>query len=471
MYNWSFDKSLPISAYEQLADYFKTLIMNGSLLYGQELLSQRDYCAIFNISRPTLSKAFEMLEHEKLIKIEPKKKAIVRLADEIPDYPSVDWSNYTMKAQYAELNKKYKNSNFMRGSHNIINLYECYFGEDFNPHAPVKKAMEHMIKHMPPYHHTNLDVRGTLSLRQSICSHLALSGIHSDPSCVLVCNTLQNAYNIIFSALLNKNMSCYMEEDSIFISGSNNQNIALPMDDEGILIKPLIERLKAKRRGFLLVDTQYNMPGGITYSKQRRADIMNVSREWKLPIVESEVVKDCWHETPPIPSMKSLDTHQNIIYIFSLARPFMPLLTSAIIAPEPLMPVFMDIKLQYDEYTDIITQSLLERMLSCGFYADYMDEIRPLIVEKCNQTDRLLHKYFDGIASWKVPKSGVNFRIDFDFDISKIFPILEKMGIMLYSPEIFSSKKNFIWFCYTGVEFEKLDYALGKISSCIRNII
>jgi GntR family transcriptional regulator of abcA and norABC len=359
MYNWLFDSTSPLPIYKQLADYFFSLIENGTLIHDQQLLSQRDYCKIFNVSRPTINKTFEILEQKKLIILEPKKKARVCLKPNMSN-PSVDWEEYIKRSRYIEQFPIYRNLTQKRGSYDIINLHECCFGKEFYPFRPIKKAMELLVNDLPQhYHHSNLDIRGILPLRQAICNYLMKEGIHVEPSQILVCNSLRNAFIIIFEAIGGYHTTCYLEEESMFMTDKNIMGfnyVPLPMDLEGIVTKRLIEHLKMKRKAFLMVDTYYNMPQGITYSNTRRMELAKLSAEWQLPIIETEFVKDCWHETPPEHSIKSMDRHQNVIYIFSLARPLMSILMQAIIAPKSIMPVLMDIKQQKDGFTDITSQ-------------------------------------------------------------------------------------------------------------------
>lgn len=347
-----FDKTSTKPMYEQVAEYFKGLISNGTLIHGSTLLSQRDYCDFFGVSRSTIDKAFSTLTHEGLITLQPKKRAIVRLDQHEQTISSIDWEQYTKRAGYHELDDSLKNVSYVRGDHNFINLHECYFGQEFDPYKPIKEAMTLAAKHaLPRQHHTDLDVRGKMSLRLTVCKHLLNEGIHVDPSQVIICNTLGNT----------------------------------------------------------------------------------------------------------------------IIYVFSLARPFMGIVMNAIIAPKALIPVLMEIKLYTDDFMDIITQSVLESLLSNNIYTTYMDSIRPLMIEKRDATDDLLKKYLGGIATWKKPEYGVNFRLNFDFDVTHLHQQLKKEGYVLYPPEIFCSRKNFIWFCFTGVGLDVLENFFKRIAAIIKN--
>jgi len=471
--DWHLDTNSGKTVYEQIADYFKTLIRDGRLTQGAVLPSQRDMCSIFDVSRPTISKALEVLEHERLIRLEDRKKPIVRVDSLNPDHMPIDWECYTRTAQHVETSEAYKFINYVRSDINITNLFESYFGHDFFPYKPMEQAVNSAKINMETMdHHSNFDIRGILSLRQTICNYLTKENIYSSPSQIVVFDNIQTAYIAIFRAMCNQNINCYLEEESLFlldrILPSCVNFLPIQTDNYGVIPKDLSSKIYKKRKGMLILDTHYSMPSCASYPLHRKKEILNLSSEYQLPIVECESIKDCWHETKPVPSLKSLDNFQNVIYIFSLTRPFMLAPMAAVVAPEALVSALLNVKLKNRVYTDIFSQMVMEKLLAENIYTDYMNSIRPLLIERRDQVDLLLHNHFDGIAQWEKPAHGVNYRLNFDFSVSEIFNSLRKEGLLLFPSEFFGSRKHFIWFCYTGVSLEKLDYAFSRIVYYIR---
>jgi GntR family transcriptional regulator of abcA and norABC len=111
---------------------------------------------------------------------------------------------------------------------------------------------------------------------------------------------------------------------------------------------------------------------------------------------------------------------------------------------------------------------IMEKLLSENIYSDYMDSVRESIIERCDEVDVLLHKYFDDLASWTKPTYGVTYRLNFNKSVIECINTLRKEGLLLFPPSFFGSGKNFIWFCYTGVSVEKLEHALSRISFHMR---
>lgn len=471
--DWKADTNSSKPVYEQIADYFKNMIREGRLTQGSLLPSQRDLCSLLNVSRPTISKALETLEYDRFIRLESRKKAVVRIDSGSIEHTPIDWDQYTRTAQHVETSEAYKFIHYIRSDINITNLFESYFGHDFYPYEPIGKAVDSAKRNIETIdHHSNFDIRGILSLRQAICNHLTKENIYSSPSQIVVFDNIQTAHIAIFRAMCNQNINCYLEEESVFfldrILPSCVNFAPIQTDSYGVIPSDLINKVHKRRRGMLILDTHFSMPSCSSYPLHRKKEILNISSDLQLPIVECESIKDCWHEAKPVPSFKSLDNFQNVIYIFSLARPFMLAPMAAVVAPEALVSALLNVKLKNRVYTDVFSQIIMEKLLSENIYSDYMDSIRPLLIERCNQVDQLLHKHFDGIAHWEKPSYGVNFRLNFDFHISELFNLLRKEGLLLFPPEFFGSKKNFIWFCSTGVSLEKLDYAFSRIVYLLR---
>lgn len=467
--DWSEKSDPSLPKYEQIADYFKKQICEGSLVHGDKLLSQRDLCNKFAVSRPTISKALEILEREGVITIESKRKAIVSIGSPNTTQKIIDWNKYTKVSFHQENVGVYRKHNFSRSNPSYINLFETYFGHDFSPLTPVMKAMWHVqndTRHLDRY--SNFDIRGTLSLRQAVCNYLMEDGIEVPPSQVIICHSLQNAYYTIFNSLCNQNINCYVEQDSLFLIDRMlpvcMKFVPLAVDNKGISVEALTKHLKNRRKSLLIVDPEFSMPSGVTHSLARRRQLLKIASSWQVPIIESVAVKDCWHTQKPEKTFKALDMTQNVIHIFSLARPFMFAPISAIIAPEAIIPSLIDVKLRNDVYTDVVVQAIFERLLTENIYRDYMDSIRPDIIKACDETEKMVSKYFTGLASWQKPSYGVSFRLQFDYPIMDCFNDLDKEGILIYPPNVFHSSNQFIWFCYTGVSQDKLDHALSRVA-------
>lgn len=467
--NWtpSNDSEQPI--YEQLADFIKELIKNGTLYDGYKLPSQRTLCEKLNLSRPTISKAFELLEYDHLVKVEGKKRAVISVQAPDEVYEPVDWETYSKQQYHTDNSLVYKDFNILRSESSVVNLFECYFGHDFKPYEPIKEAFQLLNDDFTKLdHRTCFDIRGLLSLRQAICAHLAKDGIHVTPSQVLVCTSLENAYMTVFSTMVSLSSMCYIEEESIFHADSYMNYIKIPLDNEGIKARELKKRINPNRSGVLFLDTDFAMPTGIVHSHNRKKEILQVAYESRLPIIECPAVRDCWHKKPSSPTLKAMDKQGNVIYIFSLARPFVNPLLTALIAPEPIIPSLINSKLIRDEYTDILSQLMMEKLLTEGIYERYMENARPLISQRCSETDKLLHKYFEGIAVWNKPDRGICLRLEFNFDISRAVKDILADGILVYPPELFGSKSNFIWFNYIGLDMDLLDKALANIAFRIK---
>ena len=440
--DWCIDKYSDCPVYEQIADYFRNIIKEGRFIHGDVLPSQRDLCEFFHVSRPTISKALEILEYDKLIKIELRKKAIVQFSQDNVDHSPINWEEYIRIASHIETGEIYKFINYIRSDVNITNLFESYFGHDFEPHKPMEKAIESARKNISSIdHHSNFDIRGILPLRQTICNHLAKEEIYASPSQVVVFDNIQTAYYSIFQVICGNSVNCYVEEESVFLLDKMLPTcvnfVPVQTDSYGIVPDALLKKLRTKRKGVMLIEPHFSMPACATYPLHRKKELLNIASEWNLPIVECETIRDCWHREKPVVSLKALDVYQNVIHIFSLARPFMIAPMAAIIAPESLVSVLLNVKLKKSVYSDIFSQMIMEKLLSENIYSDYMDDVRESIIERCDAVDVLLHKYFDGLATWTKPIYGVTYRLNFEQSVTECINTLRKEGFLLFPTKVF----------------------------------
>jgi len=88
---------------------------------------------------------------------------------------------------------------------------------------------------------------------------------------------------------------------------------AVPLDQDGLLVEALAERLEllvraGKRPALLYTIPTFQNPSGVTLSAARRPAVLELAHRYDLLIVEDDVYRDLYFEKPPPPSLYALDT-------------------------------------------------------------------------------------------------------------------------------------------------------------------
>src|SRR5660398_301325 len=82
----------------------------------------------------------------------------------------------------------------------------------------------------------------------------------------------------------------------------------------------ILDRLEAEGRWpkFIYVVPNFSNPGGMTLPLDRRERLVETARERDLLIVEDNPYGLLRFEEEPLPTMYSLDTEENVVYLLSL---------------------------------------------------------------------------------------------------------------------------------------------------------
>ena len=91
-----------------------------------------------------------------------------------------------------------------------------------------------------------------------------------------------------------------------------------------------------------------------------RKNILAVCQKEQLPIIEDDVYRELWHDTPPPLPLKALEKEGLVLYLGSLAQSLSPgLCIGWIVGPEPVIERLADIKMQNDNREDYSMKTCL----------------------------------------------------------------------------------------------------------------
>ena len=104
----------------------------------------------------------------------------------------------------------------------------------------------------------------------------------------------------------------------------------------------------------------FHNPTGTTMTENCRKNILAVCQKEQLPIIEDDVYRELWHDTPPPLPLKALEKEGLVLYLGSLAQSLSPgLRIGWIVGPEPVIERLADIKMQNDNREDYSMKTCL----------------------------------------------------------------------------------------------------------------
>lgn len=232
--------------------------------------------------------------------------------------------------------------------------------------------------------------QGMARLRESLAMWLAQArGMTTDPDRIVVASGAPLLYNLV--ALLHGadgpaalESPGYRKLQSIY-EAMGKSTVAVPLDDEGIDMSEL------DKSGASLVHVMpsHQFPTGIVTSISRRYELLGwASRTSGRYIVEDDYDWEFRLAGKPIPSLSSIDTEGNVIYLNTFSKSLSPALRIAFGVFPPTLDDSLERALQcFSSTVGTIEQIALARLMESGEYERHVNRYRN---KSRNSRDQLL---------------------------------------------------------------------------------
>lgn len=469
------DEVTQVAAYKRLASFITNLIIKNKFKKGEMLPSVRFIAGATGLSINTVTHALEILQSEGFIRIEPKKRPVVINNLKESAKPDFEWELFTGNASRIKTADEYGSQSLIRSKSNLINIYEMRLGREFDPGRPITEAMRKVTEKGADFFHSSFfDVTGIKIVRELVGAHLRKYDIYAESSEIIMTSGPLNAMDMVASSLMRPGMPLYLPIpnilDSVNIFKKAGLNvIGIPQDDDGI-IPEAFEALIKRKGGLLFVNGAAYLPNMARMTEERIKQVLDIAVRNRIIVMENDMMREYWLDEKPPRTFKSFDKSGNVIYIFSFTRGLFPGMRIAAIATgEQVIDVLSDVKLQTEWCTDSISQLLMGELLNNNLFINYMDSIRPALIQRRDDFEALLIKHLGDLAHWRKVSVGLNFWLEFDKSVDTALFHTERRGVLTYSGSVHGkSFKNCLWVCFSGVTLDEADTALRVISEAAR---
>lgn len=412
------DKDNRIPFYWQIADQIKRQILGGYITEGTILPSERVLAQNLGVHRNTVIKAYALLKDDELIEsihgvgYRVTYGTLDETAREKRPGQGVNW-NYVIKDEYQDMEKTFDDIFQRFTEENQISfstgMPPAVFdaekvAEDFATilHDEQKKPF-----YLSPY-------QGDLTLRKCILAFLREKSIRASLGQIQILSETNQALDFIVTALLKPGDRVLTEEPvspdvyrAIELAGC--KAVTIPMDEKGMLCDHLEGLIEQHNPKFIFVNSSFHDPTGIVLSTERRQKLLELANRYRVPVVEEDAASELAFDETPIPmTLKAMDTHGNVIYIYSFSLTFIPGMSLAfVVAPEKLIKSFSYLVSIRMISLDWMNQKLLANFMKDGRYRENLQLIR----EKNEEKAALMCDYLERLKAlgitYEAPKGGV----------------------------------------------------------------
>jgi 2-aminoadipate transaminase len=265
-------------------------------------------------------------------------------------------------------------------------------------------------------------------LRQWIVDYMSKYGIESTSDNILIASGSQQALDIIGKILINPGDLILTEEPTYLGAlqawrSYQAEYVSVPIDDQGLQTDRLEEALCSGPK-FMYILPNFQNPGGVTLSLERRRRLIDIADHYGVPIIEDDPYGELRYEGEHLPPLVVLDAKRlqsrpnysnghgfmqgNVIYISTFSKTLAPGLRLAwIVAPEEVIQRCVMVKQGMDLHTSTLIQMMSYEVLKNGFLEEHIRHIRQVYGERRNVMLDALERYFPPGARWTHPKGGL----------------------------------------------------------------
>jgi GntR family transcriptional regulator/MocR family aminotransferase len=391
------DSNAPL--YQSLYTHIRAAILSGELTRGTKLPSTRALAEELNISRNTVLNAYRQLLAEGYL--EGKEGSGTFVAHILPESllaaPRPD-SRALQTDQHPHT--EFPNPVFSeRAKSQILASHPPSDGtlpRPFVPEAPALDVFPYQLwtrlvvrqaRRMPVNNFTYQDSAGYRPLREAIVAHITVSRqVHCTPEQVMVVSGSQGALDLAARMLIDPGDPVWLEDPGYSgargaFFGAGAHVVAVPVDQEGLVVETGIERAPDARLVYLTPSHQF--PLGATMSLARRLALLDWAKRANAYIIEDDYDSEFRFATRPLATVQGLDGADRVIYVGTFSKVLFPSLRIGyMILPPALVDAFLKVRRMIDIHSPMLEQAVLADFMSEGHFTRHLRRMRTLYAER-----------------------------------------------------------------------------------------
>ncbi len=409
------DRNSSLTLYHQLYQQLKALIINKTFKENEKLPPVRKLARELGINNSTVVNAYRMLEQEHLVHSKvgsgtyvlphlgktSNKNSTPKNVSQIPGVPELeimDWGQVKITADTI---------NFA----SAIPTPELFPVEDF------KNILNEVLDRDRGNAFGYQESQGFFPLRESISIYLKKNKIKAGINNIQIISGAQQGIDIVAKSLLN--FGDYVITENPTYTGaiaalkSRGVNI-IPVDIEpdGISIEGLEEAVKLYYPKLIYVMPNFQNPTGYCYSEKKKKALLELCSRKNICIVEDDSFTDLYYDGIIRYPLKALDDKDNVIYIKSFSKIFMPGLRVAfLLSPQSVISGLIAAKHTSDISTSGLMQRAFDLYLRNNMWKKHIQFMKDIYQQRYNLMLDSMNIHLPEDITYYQPGGGLTFWI------------------------------------------------------------
>lgn len=368
------------SRQQRLYRYVREAIQQGRLPAGVKLPASREVAAQVGMARNTVMNAYAQLQAEGYVLADRQGTRVMS------GVPSVQGIAATLGALPALAQR----AGHFQHPPALLLSDTVPFAPGPDLHAfPLRQWRGHLEavwREVRPAHLGHAPLGGMPALRQAVADYLRVArGVRCDAGQVMITAGSHSALEVCARVLADPGDTVWLENPGYpgmqqVFRQAGLQLVGVPVDEEGIALKPMIRRGLPPPR-LLCVTPAHQYPTGTVMSVARRHALIQWVREQGCWLIEDDFDAEFCHDGQPLAALQGLVADavgvSPVIHVGTFSKILWPgLRLGYLVVPPSVSAVFARAVMQQVRPGQGIEQEVLARLIASGDFAQHLRKMR-----------------------------------------------------------------------------------------------
>ena len=360
---------------------------------------------------------------------------------------------------------------------------------DLFPIERFKEAAEVVLTEMGDRALQYGTTEGYQPLREMIAKNASKYGIQISADNVMITTGSQQALDLLGRIFINRG-DRILAESPTYLGAIQAWNaygvkyVTIPYDEDGMQTDLLESRLRTGLK-FIYVLPNFQNPTGVTLSRERRMQLVEMANAYGVPIVEDDPYGQLRYEGDHIPPVVVLDDEirakevpiysGNVIYTSTFSKILAPGLRLAwVVAPTEVIKKMVQAKQGCDLNTSTFNQYLVYEVANGPWIKTHIQTIRETYKERRDVMLNALEKYMPDGVNWTRPKGGLFLwaTLPEGVNTGDIFPLAVEQKVAFVPGNPFhplGGGENTMRLNFSCMKPEPIDEGIKRLAEVIKN--
>jgi GntR family transcriptional regulator/MocR family aminotransferase len=218
------------------------------------------------------------------------------------------------------------------------------------------------------------------------------------------------------------------------------QLVPISLEADGINI----DELECSFAKCAYVTPSHQFPMGMILPIQKRLKLLHWASRNQKYIIEDDYDGEFRYQGQPIPSLKSLDTNDNVIYLGTFSKAFLPAArVSYMVLPELLAERHQAELSFYNQTVSPLIQEALFRFMKEGYFGRHIRKMRKIYQGKQRALLEAIELFLGDRVRVIGQKAGLHILVEFKgIDSRELIGKAEKLGVKIYLTDKYWMNKS-----------------------------